>query len=118
MNNDNFLSIDRLVEFGLGMAVAQQMVKSMNHVLTDTLIPGTMNSMNPPRDPSTYFVIIDGKQQGPFSATEVSRLISDGQVNKLSYVWTPGMAKWEQAENVPEVLKIVALTPPPFSIGE
>ena len=115
MNNDNYFSIDRLVEFGLGMAVAQQMVKSMNHALANTVIPGAMNPMGAQRFPNTYFVIIDGKQAGPFSAAELSRLIAEGKVGKTSYVWTPGMSKWDQAENVAEVLKIVALTPPPFA---
>ena len=30
MNNDNFLSLDRLVKFGLGMSMARQMVNVMN----------------------------------------------------------------------------------------
>ena len=115
MNSDNFFSIDRLVEFGLGMAVAQQMVKSMNHALANTVIPGAMNTMEPQRLPNTCFVIIDGKQAGPFSEAEISRLITEGKVNRTSYVWMPGMLKWEQAENVAGVLKIVALTPPPFT---
>ena len=30
MNDQNFFSIDRLVEFGMSVAIAQQMVQSMN----------------------------------------------------------------------------------------
>jgi len=117
MNTDNFYSIDRLVEFGLGMAVAQQMVNSMNHAFANTTIPGTNNPMNPPRVANNYFVILDDKQAGPFSETELSRLITEGKVNKQTYVWKPGMLKWETAENVAEVLRIVALSPPPFHPG-
>lgn len=117
MNNDNFFSIDRLVEFGLGIGVAQQMVNSMNHALQNTYIPGTMNPMTgtPQKPPNAFFVILDGKQAGPFSEEELTRLISQGSVDKTTYVWKAGMPNWEHCENVPEVLRLVALCPPPFN---
>ena len=114
MNNDNFFSIERLVEFGLGMAVAQQMVQSMNHALQNTYIAGSMNPMPPQRNASTFYVAIDGKQAGPFSETDLTQLIADGKLDKTSLVWMPGMTTWEAAENVAEVLRIVALSPPPL----
>ena len=114
MNTDNFFSIDRLVEFGLGIGVAQQMVKSMNHALANTYIPGTMNPMSAQRPISTFFVVLEEKQAGPFSDEELARLISSGKVTRGTYVWRPGMPKWDVAENVPEVLRLVALCPPPF----
>lgn len=115
MNNDNFFSIDRLVEFGLGIGVAQQMVKSMNHALANTYIPGPMNAMSAQRVPNTYFVVIDGKPAGPFSEEQISHLITEGKVTKATYVWKPGMVNWVMAENVADVLKLVALSPPPFN---
>jgi hypothetical protein len=115
MNNDNFFSIDRLVEFGLGIGVAQQMVKSMNHALANTYVPGPMSPMGAQRVPNTYFVVLDGKPAGPFSEEQISRLITEGKVTKTTYVWKPGMVKWELTENVPDVLKLVALSPPPFN---
>jgi len=114
MNEDNFYSIDRLVEFGMGIAVAQQMVKSMNYALSNTQIPGPMNPMQS-RVPQSYHVIIEGKQVGPFSEQEMVRLIGDGKIVKTTYVWRPGMVKWDIVENVPDVLRLVALTPPPFA---
>ena len=33
MDNNSFFSVDRLVEFGLGMAMAQQMVGMMNQTM-------------------------------------------------------------------------------------
>jgi len=115
MNTDNFFSIDRLVEFGLGIGVAQQMVKSMNYSLQNTIIPGVPNAAaGPARTPSAFFLALDGKQAGPFSEDEVSRLITQGTVTKATYVWKAGMPKWDLCENVPEVLRLVALCPPPF----
>ena len=54
------------------------------------------------------------KQAGPFSEQEMARLISEGKVVKETYVWMPKLVSWKMAEQVPEVLKLVALTPPPF----
>lgn len=115
MNTDNFFSIDRLVEFGLGIGVAQQMVNSMNSALRNTYIPGTMNPLNAQRSVSWFFVILDEKQAGPFSEEEMARLITQGVVTKSTYIWKAGMPSWEISANVPEVLRLVALCPPPFN---
>lgn len=115
MNDDNFFSIDRLVEFGLGVGIAQQMVQSMNHALQNTYIPGSMNPVQGPlRQPVSFFVILDGKQAGPFTENDMVRLISEGRVDKTTNVWKAGMANWASCESVPEVLRLVALCPPPF----
>jgi hypothetical protein len=117
MNDDNFLSIDRLVEFGMGMAVARQMMDSMNQALQSTHIPGIQTPQL--AVPSQhYYAVLEGKTAGPFSAQELSRLITEGKVNKDSYIWRPGMAKWQTAENLPDVLRLVALAPPPFKPEE
>ncbi|MCB9427058.1 MAG: DUF4339 domain-containing protein [Flavobacteriales bacterium] len=113
MNDDSFFSINRLVEFGMGMAVAQQMVNAMNSAMKNMHVPGSMNPMQP--TPQFYYAMIDGNQIGPFSEQELSRLIADKKVVKETYIWKPGLPKWEIAEKLPEILKLVALTPPPFS---
>ena len=38
--DNNFNSIERLMEFGMGMAVAQQMVNTMNYAMTNMNVPG------------------------------------------------------------------------------
>ncbi|MDR0756155.1 MAG: GYF domain-containing protein [Puniceicoccales bacterium] len=113
MNEDSFYSINRLVEFGIGLSVAQQMVKTMNDAINNMRIPGTMNPMQAIPQ-VTYYAIIDNQQMGPFSEQDLSRLITDRKITKETYIWKPGMPKWEIAEKLPEVLKWVALSPPPF----
>jgi len=111
----SFYSIDRLVEFGMGVAVAQQMVQSMNHAMQNMHIPGAGNPMLPPQKPDhVYYAVLEGKQAGPFSETELARLINDKKVSKETYVWHVGLNEWKTAENVPEILRLVALTPPPI----
>ena len=115
MNDDNFYSINRLVEFGMSMAVAQQMVKSMNHAIVDMHVAGAMSPIQTSA-PKIYYAMIDGRSLGPLTEQELSRLIVDGKVVKETYVWKPGMLKWDIVENVADVLRLVALAPPPFVI--
>lgn len=114
MSDNNFYSIDRLVEFGMGIAVAQQMVKSMNHTMQNIQ---PLVSTATPAAPATknFHIIVEGKPAGPFTDVEMSRLITEGKIKKDTYVWCVGMANWALAENVPDVLRLVVLAPPPFN---
>ena len=116
MSENNFYSIDRLVEFGMSMAISQQMVKSMNDMMVNMRIPGSMNPMqaNTQQRDQVFYAMIDGKQAGPFSETELARLILDKKIVKETYVWMPGLKDWQLVENTPSVLRLVALTPPEF----
>jgi hypothetical protein len=58
--------------------------------------------------------MIEDNQAGPFSEHELSRLITEKKIVKETYIWKPGLPSWEIAEKLPEILKLVALVPPPF----
>ncbi len=109
----DFYSMDKLVEFGMSMAIANQMVSSMNQSLNQMQVPGAGKTM-PTNAESIFFAVIDGKQSGPYSLTELSRLITEKKIVKETYIWKPGMPQWDLAENVSEVLRLVAITPPPI----
>ena len=115
MDNQSFFSIDRLIEFGLGMGMAQQMVGMMNQYMQQMYVPGSIQSMPQPM-PQVYYVAINGQQVGPMNENELSRLIAQKQVTKDTLAWMPGMAAWQPIEQVPAILKIVALTPPPLNV--
>ena len=114
MNDDSFFSVDRLVEFGLGVSIASQMVKMMNDSIQQMYVPGTDNSMVQINN-DIYYVIVDGNQVGPLSQIELSQMATNKKIDSSTYVWKPGMTGWKMASEVPEVLKIVALTPPSFN---
>lgn len=114
MNEDSFFSINRLVEFGMGLAIAEQMVKTMNSAMANMHVPSSMNPIQTTA-PQFYYAIIEGNQAGPFSEQELSRMISEKKIVKETYIWKPSLPKWEIAENLPEILKLVALIPPPFN---
>lgn len=115
MDNQSFFSIDRLVEFGLGIGIAQQMVGMMNQYMQQMYIPGSIQSMPKPIA-NIYYVAIDGNQIGPLGEAELTQLINQKKVTKDTLAWVPGMAAWKPIEQVPAILKIVALTPPPLDL--
>lgn len=115
MDNNNFFSIDRLIEFGLGMGIAQQMVGMMNQAMKGMYVPGSIQSMPQPM-PQTYYVAINGQQVGPLNDSELSLMISQKRINKDTLGWVPGMADWKPIEQIPAILKVIALTPPPINV--
>ena len=116
MDNNDFFSLDRLLEFGLGMGMAQQMINTMNQSMKSMYIPGSIQSM--PQQPiaSIYYVAIDGQQTGPLRESELMEMVRDKKVSKDTLAWMPGMATWLPIEKVPAILKLIALTPPPLDI--
>ena len=114
MNDESFFSMNRLMEFGMGMAVAQQMVNTMNSAMENMKVNGVAQANNAIAAP-LYYAVLDGNPAGPFSEKEFSRLITEKKITKDTYVWKPGMPHWQFAEKLPDVLKLVALTPPPFT---
>lgn len=113
MNNDSFFSMDKLVEFGLGMAMAQQMINVMNQSMQNMYIPGSAQTL--PK-PEIYYVAVDGTQVGPLNGGELMHLVNQGKVNKDTLCWMPGMQAWQTVEQTPAVLKLIALTPPPLNL--
>lgn len=116
MDNNDFFSLDRLLEFGLGMGMAQQMINTMNQSMKSMYIPGSIQSM--PQQPiaSICYVAIDGQQTGPLRESELMELIREKKVSKDTLAWMPGMATWLPIEKVPAILKLIALTPPPLNL--
>lgn len=123
MDESAFYSVDRLVEFGLGAAVASQMAASMDQSLQDMWTPGAGNAMRGgiPQvggrqdvESAVYYVVLDGAPCGPLSLTELARLAKEGHIVRETYVWKLGLADWVLAESMPELLTLMALTPPPI----
>ena len=115
MNDSHFFSVDRLIEFGMGMSIAQQMISSMNYSMHNMAMPG----VDPPKKSTAisdqvYYAIIRDKQVGPLSTNDLMAFINQKEIVNETYMWTPSMTGWKMAEQIPEVVKLVAITPPPF----
>lgn len=112
MNEESFFSMNRLIEFGLGVSVAGQMIRMMNESLQQMYVPGAGNPLV--QQPAMYYAVLEDKQCGPFSENEVAQLITQKQISVGTYMWKPGMPSWRMVSEMPDVLRIVALTPPEF----
>jgi TRAP-type mannitol/chloroaromatic compound transport system substrate-binding protein len=111
MKDDHFYSIDKLVEFGLNMGMANQMINMMNDSIRNMAVPGAEIR---PQPQAMFYAIINEMQAGPFAESEVAQLISQKRITTETYMWRPGMAEWKKVAEMPEILRIVALTPPEF----
>ncbi len=111
MDDNSFFSIDRLVEFGLGFGIAQQMVGMMNQYMQSMYVPGSIQSMPKPIT-QVYYVAIDGKQIGPLNDSEICKMVSLHKITKDTLAWLPGLQDWQPIEQIPAILRLVALTPP------
>lgn len=111
---NSFSTIDHLVEFGMGMAIAQQMVSTMNHCIGNMRIAGTDNALRQGLSTPVpgYHILANGKDvAGPFSEHELATLAKAKTLTADTMVWRPGMRGWMQAKNVPEVNKVIVLNP-------
>lgn len=112
MDNSSFFSIDKLVEFGLGLGIAQQMVNMMNQSMQSMYIPGSYMALS--SLPPYAYAVVGGQQVGPLTASQFNEMVKEGRITKDTLVWAPGMLRWEKLESTPELLKIIAMSPPPI----
>lgn len=112
MNDNNFFSVDRLVEFGMGMAMAQQMVGMMNQTMQTMQMPGGLQKS---RFQHVFYVALNNNAVGPLEDKELAQLVLNNKVTKDTLAWMPGMPAWKPIEQIPEILKVIALTPPPLN---
>ena len=115
MNQDNsFAPIERLMEFGMSMAVANQMVQTMNEVMAKSNKPSLQNVGLQHQVPKSYYIVINDITQGPFSESEISNYVITNKINENTFVWHDGMSHWELSKDTPEVAKLFLLKPPKF----
>lgn len=96
----------------MGGAMGQQMAGMMQNMGQNM-----QQSMNtPPPIPNVqYHVSINGSQSGPFNMQQLAQMVQNGQLTQQTYVWKQGMANWELAGNVQELVTLFA-PPAPGSV--
>ncbi|TFH32021.1 MAG: DUF4339 domain-containing protein, partial [Myxococcales bacterium] len=55
----------------------------------------------------TWYIVVDGEQQGPLRPIELSQLFAKGSVGLDSYVWKEGFDDWKAAGDVPELTQVL-----------
>lgn len=106
----DFSAIERLMEFGIGMGVAQQMVGSMNATMQTMQTPIAKLSQESGKE--WYVVGADNKPAGPYTEREIKRMLLDKTITKNTLVWSQGMTEWQLASEQPDIIKMITLLPP------
>lgn len=107
MDENSFYSLDKLMEFGMGLGVAQQMMGVMNKTLNEMQVPNAGMAIGYKKP--GFFTMVGDKPAGPLTDEELQALIYADKINADSFVWKEGMPGWKQVKNVPEVYKYVIL---------
>lgn len=117
----DFSSLDKLIEFGLGLGIATQMMNTMNNMISKTAYPGVgINpgvSIKPEKinneifknDSYGYYVVYDERIAGPLTEEEICKLIRKGKINNMTFCWKPSQYSWKLAQDIPEINKELLL---------
>ena len=108
---------------GGGMNPAGMMTGMMMGGAMGNQMAGMMNNMgqnmqqqqNTPPPPPTisYSVSVNGQTAGPFNLEQLQQMVQNGQLTKNTHIWKQGMAAWEIAANVEELVNLFGAVPPP-----
>ncbi|EKQ71010.1 putative virion core protein (lumpy skin disease virus) [Leptolyngbyaceae cyanobacterium JSC-12] len=95
------------LEFGVGMAMGQQLANAMQHP------PQSPNASvpPPPPTPTQWYMSRDGQNLGPFT---IHQLLQNG-LTAQTFVWRSGMSDWQLASTVTELANLLSPPPPPPS---
>ena len=115
----DFSSLDKLVEFGLGVGIATQMMNTMNHTIAQTAVPGVginpgvqkAPDVNPAVTPDRrqYYIVKDDRLAGPMTEQEIGELVRKGVITNSTFCWFTGLDSWKLAQDIPEINKLLLL---------
>ena len=95
-----------LMGIGVGMGVGN----ALSRVASSNLDTNPQPAPPPLPQETTYYVYLNGQQIGGQTAAQISQMLTRGQVNGDTLVWTAGMANWAPIKSVPA---LAAMCPPP-----
>ena len=98
-----------MASMAMGGAVGQGMAGAVGGMM------GGMNQekQTPPPPSVQYNISVNGQQSGPFGWEQLKQMVEAGQIIKGTHVWKQGMAGWELAGNVEELVSLFGAAPPP-----
>jgi Putative virion core protein (lumpy skin disease virus) len=95
---------------GAGMAMAQSMTQAMSgsgqHPQPASPTPG------PVPDKPAYYLVLEGKQAGPFDYVKLKELAFNRILTKKTYVWKKGFIDWMFAGDQPDLQDLWTMVPP------
>jgi len=94
----------------MGGAMGNQMAGMMNNMGQNM---NQQQNTPPPPPQIQYSVSVNGQTAGPFNWQQLQQMVQNGQLQKNTHVWKQGMAGWEIAGNVQELISLFGAVPPP-----
>jgi membrane protease subunit (stomatin/prohibitin family) len=94
----------------MGGAMGNQMAGMMNNMGQNM---NQQQNTPPPPPQIQYSVSVNGQTAGPFNWQQLQQLVQNGQLTINTHVWKQGMAAWELASNVNELVSLFGAVPPP-----
>ena len=109
--DNSYEAMERMLEFGMGASLAQQMMRTMNECMQQTTIPIVQVQAPPMPQPTIreFYAVIDENVAGPFNEGQLAELVKNKKVTAETYVWAKGMSNWSLAKQIPEVNKAIIL---------
>lgn len=96
------------IGLGMGMAIGQQMARGFGNTT-----PPTTPAPPPLPNAATWYVGVDGQQQGPFNLEGLRTLHQTGKLTPTTLVWCAGMAAWTPAAQTAEIAPLFGPPSPP-----
>ncbi|HVW95193.1 MAG TPA: SPFH domain-containing protein [Mucilaginibacter sp.] len=107
---------------GMGLGVGAAMMGQVGNIFqpnqfnpVTTPPPAAPVAPPPVPQPVQYFVVLNGKSEGPFSTDELTAMAMNRTLTSGTLVWKKGMAGWEAANMVDDVASILSNVPPAVS---
>lgn len=104
----------------MGAAMGIGMGAAMGHQMAGVFQPQqAAPAAAPPPVPGgkSFFVAVNGQQQGPFDLGALTQRQQQGQLTRETLVWAQGMANWTPAGQVSDLAALFANAPPPLPPG-
>lgn len=106
---------------GMGLGVGAAMMGQVGNIFQQNQPFQAVPNQNagpdvPPPVPvvANYFVAVNGKSEGPYSADQLSQMAFAQTLKSTTMVWKKGMAGWAAASTVNDLAEILNSVPPPM----
>lgn len=96
------------LEFGVGMAMGQQLTNAMQSAPLNSSTNAPMSAPPPPPVQPQWYISQDGQNLGPFSSTDLTQQ----GLTPQTFVWRAGMTDWQVAGAVTELAALLPPAPP------
>ncbi len=98
----------------MGMGIGLGASVGVGNQMGQNLAAQTATVPPPIPQPTSYYVAVNGQQQGPYDASAIMNHINSKAIVADTLMWKQGMAAWAKASTFEEFANSFAVCPPPI----